>query len=103
MRPSKLTFSACFISVIIAAGCPPFAFGEDATKPHVAVVRFSNETGVASYDAACKAATDTLSLTLTELGRYRDQSEERSGSGEDALRAMAEEEQLDFIIFGKMS
>ena len=74
-------------------------FGEDATKPHVAVVRFSNGTGVASYDAACKAATDTLALTLTELGRYRVQSEERSGSGEDALRALAEEEQLDFIIY----
>ena len=103
MRFSTFKFSVCLFIVIPAALWSPCVFGEDAPKPRVAVIQFSNETGVASYDAACKAATDTLALTLTELGRYRVQSEERSGSGEDALRALAEEEQLDFIIFGKMS
>jgi formylglycine-generating enzyme required for sulfatase activity len=79
------------------------AFGDDATKPHIAVVRFSNRTGINSYDAACVAATDTLVLTLTQLGRYRVQSEESAGKGEAEFRAMAVEKQLDFIIFGTMS
>ncbi|MGA2547682.1 MAG: hypothetical protein ABSF43_14110 [Rectinemataceae bacterium] len=72
--------------------------------PHVAVVQFSNQTGSASYDAACKAATDTFFLTLRQLGRYRVQLEEKAaGVGEKALRAMAEERHLDFIIYGMMS
>jgi TolB-like protein len=89
-----------FLGLLALCG---WAFGEDIPKPRIAVVRFANETGVSSYDAACKAATDTLLLTLTQLGRYRIQSEEGSGGGEDALRALAEEEQLDFIVYGSMS
>jgi hypothetical protein len=92
-----------FFSIILTAGVSIFIFGEDSPKAHVAVIRFTNETGVVSYDAACKAATDTLVLTLTQLGNYRVQSKEPTDSGEDALRTMAEEEQLDFIIYGKMS
>jgi hypothetical protein len=42
-------------------------------------------------------------MTLHQLGRYRVQAEDRIGSGEDALRAMAEEQHLDFIIYGTMS
>jgi len=90
-------------SILFAVGGPSFIFGQGAPLAHVAVVQFSNQTGSASYDAACKAATDTLVLTLTQLGRYRVQSEDASGSGEEALRAMAEEKGLDFIMYGKMS
>jgi hypothetical protein len=90
-------------SILFAVGGPSFIFGQGAPLAHVAVVQFSNQTGSASYDAACKAATDTLFLTLRQLGRYRVQSEDNAGSGEDALRAMAEERRLDFIIYGKMS
>jgi TPR repeat protein len=90
--------------LVVLVTCRPISlFGEDATTAHVAVVRFANETGLVSYDAACKAATDTLVMTLSQLGRYRVQSEDTVGSGEDALRAMAEEQQLDFIMYGAMS
>jgi hypothetical protein len=91
------------ISIFFTVGGPSFIFSQDAPMAHVAVVQFSNQTGSASYDAACKATTDTLFLTLRQLGRYRVQSEDAAGSGEDALRAMAEEKRLDFIMYGKMS
>jgi hypothetical protein len=91
------------ISIFFTVGGHSSIFSQDAPMAHVAVVQFSNQTGSASYDAACKAATDTLFLTLRQLGRYRVQSEDTAGSGEDALRAMAEEKRLDFIMYGKMS
>ena len=93
----------CVFLASLALGFPSFAFGEDAAKAHVAVVRFSNGMSSSSYDAACNAATDTLFLTLREFGRYRVQIEEGVGAGEEALRAMAAERQLDFIMYGKMS
>ncbi|MGA2547405.1 MAG: hypothetical protein ABSF43_12700, partial [Rectinemataceae bacterium] len=92
-----------WLFILFTVGGTSLLFGEEAPVAHVAVVQFSNQTGSASYDAACKAATDTLVLTLTQLGRYRVQSEDASGSGEDAMRAMAEEKGLDFIMYGKMS
>jgi hypothetical protein len=91
------------LSILFAVGRPSFILGQDAPMAHVAVVQFSNQTGSASYDAACKAATDTLLLTLRQLGRYRLQSEDGVGSGEEALRAMAEEKHLDFIMYGTMA
>jgi hypothetical protein len=103
MRGPSPRCSVGVLLVILAAGVASFAFGQDTTTAHVAVLRFANETSSSSYDAACKAATDTLVLTLQQLGRYRLQSEEASGSGEEALRAMAEEKGLDFIMYGKMS
>ena len=104
MRPSimfRLVLGLFLAS--LALGLAGFAFGEDAAKAHVAVVRFSNDTSSSSYDAACKAATDTLFMTLQELGRYRVQLEEGAGAGEEALRAMAAERQLDFIMYGKIT
>jgi hypothetical protein len=81
--------------------CP--AFGDDASRAHVAVVEFSNETGSSSYDAACRSATETLILTLRQLGRYSVQSENSPVGGEEALRAMAADGRLDFIMQGKLS
>jgi hypothetical protein len=89
--------------IFFTVGGTSVLFGQEGANAHVAVLRFANETSSTSYDAACKAATDTLVLTLQQLGRYRLQSEEASGSGEEALRAMAEEKHLDFIMYGKMS
>jgi hypothetical protein len=77
--------------------------GEDIAKAHVAVVVISNQTNSSSYDAACKAATDTLTLTLNQLGRYLVQSKDTVDSKEEALRALAAEQNLDFIMYGKMS
>jgi hypothetical protein len=103
MRFFTLPSFAGVLFIMLLASVPTAAFSEDETKAHVAVVQFSNQTNSASYDAACKAATDTLLLTLQQLGRYRVQSLDTAGSGEDALRAMAEEQHLDFIIYGKLS
>jgi hypothetical protein len=100
----KPVVAPILLAILFAAGWPSLVLGQDATMPHVAVARFSNQTGTASYDAACKAATDTVFLTLHQLGRYRVQLEEKTaGVGEDALRAMADALHLDFIIIGKMS
>ena len=73
------------------------------SKPHIAVVLFSNQTNSPSYDAACKAATDTLTLTLNQLGRYLVQPEDTVDGNEDALRAKAAEQNFDFIMYGRMS
>ena len=43
--------------VALGVGAPSSAFADDAAKAHVAVIRFSNETGSASYDASCRSAT----------------------------------------------
>ncbi|MGA2548453.1 MAG: hypothetical protein ABSF43_18075, partial [Rectinemataceae bacterium] len=80
MRFPTLHVSVGVFIVILAAGGHSFVFGQEGANAHVAVLRFANETSSASYDAACKAATDTLVLTLTQLGRYRVQSEDASGS-----------------------
>lgn len=103
MRVPDFRVSFGLLFVLFAIVLPISALGEDATKAHVAVVRFSNKTNSVSYDAACKAATDTLYLTLSQLGRYRVQADDAMGSGEDALRVMAEGERLDFIMYGQMS
>jgi hypothetical protein len=95
--------AARLVLALIAAGLAGTAYGQDAAKAHVGVMRFANETNSPSYDAACKAATDTLALTLQQLGRYLVQSEDASGGGEDALRALAEEQHLDFVMYGKMA
>jgi hypothetical protein len=92
----------CFF-ILFTVGGTSFVVGEDATSAHVAVVRFANGTSSTSYDAVCKAETDTLLLNLQQLGCYRVQSEDRVGSGEDALRAMAAEERLDYVIYGEIS
>ena len=65
--------SPCFIGRRFLGPSRPAggAFGQQGANAHVAVLRFANETSSTSYDAACKAATDTLVLTLTQLGRYR--------------------------------
>ena len=99
----KLVTILMFLLVFFSVGGTSFLIGQDASTAHVAVLRFANETSSSSYDAACKAATDTLVLTLQQLGRYRVQSEDASGRGDEALRAMAEEKHLDFIMYGKMS
>lgn len=78
-------------------------FGDDEVKARVAVVRFSNDTGSPSYDAACKAATDTLTMTLRQLGRYQVQSFDEANSTAEGLRTMAEAQQLDFIMYGTIS
>ncbi len=87
---------------ILLVGLSSPAFCQES-KAHVAVVLFSNQTNSSSYDAACKAATNTLSLTLNQLGRYSVQAADTVGNGEDALRAMAAEQNFDFIMFGKLS
>jgi TolB-like protein len=99
--PAKASLGLLF--ALFAAAFAGSAFGQDAAKAHVAVVRFANKTDSSSYDAACKAATDTLFLTLSELGRYRVQTEDAAGSTDDALRAMAEDKHVDFIMYGKMA
>jgi len=100
-RPFVVSLSV-FIGILVT-GVTSLAFAEDMAQAHVAVVQFSNATDSSSYDAACKAATDTLVMTFHQLGRYRVQSEDKIGGGEDALRVMAEERQLDFIVYGTMS
>ncbi|MGA2548486.1 MAG: hypothetical protein ABSF43_18250, partial [Rectinemataceae bacterium] len=69
-----------FLFIFFAVDGTSFLGGQEGANAHVAVLRVANETSSASYDAACKAATDTLVLTLTQLGRYRVQSEDASGS-----------------------
>ena len=76
---------------------------QDAAKAHVAIVRFSNDTGSSSFDAACMVATETLTLTMEQIGRYVVQSLEKSDSGETGLQALAETEHFDFIMYGSMS
>jgi hypothetical protein len=53
---------------------PSGAHAQEVFKAHVGVVRFSNETGSPGYDAACQAVTDTINLTLRQLGDYQLQS-----------------------------
>jgi TolB-like protein len=89
--------------VALMAVVPTLADAEDAAQAHVAVVQFANATNSSSYDAACTAATDTIVLTLTQLKRYRVQSEDQVDSGEAALRSLAEEQGFDYIVYGTMS
>lgn len=102
MRCPSLRRAYISIFMVLLAGLRIPAFCQDA-KPHVAVVVFVNNTEASSYDAACKAATDTLVSTLGELGRYRVQTLDKANGGEDALRAMAEAQQLDFVMYGKLA
>ena len=93
-------------AIALAAICTArFAYCNEGPKAHVAVLRIANGTGSGSYDAACKAATDTLTLTLREVGAYAVQSDEGASAGisEEGLRAMAAEEKLDFIVYGSMA
>ena len=105
MRSSILKNSCIAALFILAAISAAPVNAEGAAKAHVAVVRIANDTGSSSYDAACKAATDTLALTLRELGKYEVRSDESLGSGgeEEALRAKAADEKLDFIMYGSMT
>lgn len=98
---SRAAAMAFFVALAALHSCP--AFGDDASAAHVAVVEFANDTGSSSYDAACRSATDTLTLALRQLGRYSVQAEKSPGRGEDALRAMAVDRRLDFVMFGKLS
>ncbi len=103
MRPIALCVSIeVFLVLFIIGGINSF-FGQNEGKAKVTVVQFSNATGSASYDAACKTATETLVSTLEQLGRYRVQSADRLGTGKDALKDMADDEQVDFIMYGKLA
>lgn len=104
MRSPASSFSIRVILLFFAFGGLGPAYGEDATiAAHVAVLPFSNETGSASYDAACGAATRTLALTLRQLEKYVVLSEDNPGGGEGGLRALANDLHLDFIMYGTMS
>lgn len=103
MRLSVFTFSLGLFLLAFAVSFPRSVIAEDMAKAHVAVVLFSNQTSSPSYDAACKAATDTLSMTLNQLGRYQVQSMDSVDNKENALRATATEQNLDFIMYGRMS
>ena len=103
LYPLPISPLAWVFCVVLMAGAPALADAEDTTQAHVAVVQFANATNSSSYDAACTAATDTLVMTLRQMGHYSVQSEDVAGSGDDALRAMAEEQHLDFILYGRMS
>lgn len=100
--PSPRAAAIALLAVLSAFPSRP-VFGDDASKAHVAVVEFANDTGSSSYDAACRSATDTLTLALRQLGRYSVQAEKSPGSGEEALRAMAADRRLDFVMHGKLS
>jgi len=89
--------------LIAATLFPAQAFGQAAAKPHVAIGGFSNQTGVSSYDAACKAVSDTLLLAFEQLGRYTTQSLTLADRSEDGLRAFAEKDDLDFVVYGTMT
>jgi hypothetical protein len=103
MRLVVFTFPVGLFLIAFAVSVPRSVVAEDMAKAHVAVVLFSNQTNSPSYDAACKAATETLSMTLNQLGRYRVQPMDSIDSKEDVLRAAAAEQNLDFIMYGSMS
>ncbi len=105
MRPLARRVSFGFFLLSLAAAETSPLFGQDAGKAHVAVVQFSNATGSDSYDVACSAATDTLVLTLRELGRYIVEPGETlaPGGGDEGLHDVAEERNLDFVLYGRMS
>jgi hypothetical protein len=104
MRSPASSFSIRVFLLFLAFGGPGSAHGEDATAAaRVAVLPFSNETGSAACDAACGAATETLALTLRQLERYVVQSEDKPSGGEAGLRALADDLNLDFIMYGTMS
>ena len=100
--PYPRAFACLTMGLFLLVGLSSPVFCQES-KPHIAVALFSNQTNSPSYDAACKAATDTLTLTLNQLGRYLVRPEDTVDSNEDALRAKAAEQNLDFIMYGKMS
>jgi hypothetical protein len=103
MRIPVFALALVLFPLAFAALAPSPVFAEDMAKAHVAVVSIANQTNSPSYDAACKAATDTLSMTLSQLGRYAVQPMDSIDGREDALRTAAVEQNLDFIMYGRMS
>jgi TolB-like protein len=88
---------ACVIT--ISAVCEP-----QVLQAHVAVLPIVNDTGVASYDAACATVTDTLTLTLRLLGRYDVVSvdDKAFDSSDAALAARASNQNVDYFIHGSI-
>lgn len=76
---------------------------QESAKAHVAVVQLSNDTGSSSYNAACKTVTDTLVLPLQRIGSYSVRSVDRANQAESELRALAEVQNFDFILYRTMS
>jgi hypothetical protein len=103
MKPASARPAIALLAALLASAPGAPCRAQEGAKAHIAVSRLSNETGTASYDAACQAVTDTLLLTLRELGSYEVQAAEPRARGDEGLRAMAEERRLDFVMYGRMS
>jgi hypothetical protein len=114
-RPIRLTIklAAAAFAILALAPLPGLAAPSQpalpatqaaAANPHLAVFRISNDTGNPSYEAACNAATDSLVITLRQLGFYELlPTEARGGTGDlDSLRAWAESRNADYIVFGSI-
>ncbi|MEI6876486.1 MAG: hypothetical protein WCL50_15305, partial [Spirochaetota bacterium] len=107
-RPARPAF---LLALIL---CLPFAApaeGKDDTppeaakteKPHLAVLGFANETGSKSTDAATNAATDTILLTLHQLGLYELLPVAGAVARDvESLRAWAESHKADYVMFGRI-
>jgi TolB-like protein len=103
MGSQVLKFRLAQLVLVAAMLFPTTAFGQASAKPHVAVVGFSNQTGVTSYDAACKTVSDSLLLAFEQLGRYTVQSLTQEDCSESGLRTLAETQNLDFVVYGTMT
>jgi len=97
-RFAIIALSLCI--VVIA----PLAAETVAPRPRIAVLAFLNETGKPSYDAACEAATETLTLCLTSMNSYEFLPAPKGLARQGAsLDAWAERNNVDTILYGSIS
>jgi len=91
-----------FAAMLLLCAAMPVPAVDDELKPRVGVATFADDTGEASTGLVCRAATDTLELTLRLMGSWRVEHVDAPDTSVAALAALAEAGGYDSIIVGSV-